>query len=405
MRLFNRSIVTAAGITMLTHNLTAIGQEKQTTLAFHVIAAPEWTDVFRRESGWLGGDGLFSIPLNGVDTIGGSVATETLVVFSDSFWGAKQNGKVAPGGTMTNNVVARIPPGTVQKESIEFYAGFDEDQKRSAVFVPTTPHAQPGHYYWLGDGFVNREKDNTIYIFAYRIRKTGEGAFGFEECGNALIAIADGEHPPFSQARQLETPLFIPKSAGQEGFSFGAGILVNTSWAYAPHPDGYVYVYGVRGLNKELLVARVRPKNFENFSKWTYWDGRRWTADVQKAAAITTNVSNELSVTPLPDGRFVLIFQKNGIEPTIGLRVGESPTGPFGPIMPVYQCPEPLRKKSLFAYNAKAHPHLSARGELLISYHVNSFDFLKDFNEEPDVFSPRFIRLIFDDPDASAKTR
>ncbi len=77
MRLFNRSIVTAAGITMLTHSLTAIGQEKQTTLAFHVIAAPEWTDVFRRESGWLGGDGLFSIPLNGVDTIGGSVATET----------------------------------------------------------------------------------------------------------------------------------------------------------------------------------------------------------------------------------------------------------------------------------------------------------------------------------------
>jgi len=374
-----------------------VASDRGFQLDFHTVAAPEWTELFRRDSGWIGGDGLFSIPLNGVDTIGAGEHTETLLVFSDSFWGSKVNGKVTSGGRMTNNVVARIPSGTVRRENIRFHSGRAPDGQRAAVFVPSTPHAEPGNYYWLGDGFVNREKDNTTYIFAYRMRNTGAEVFGFEECGNTLIAIEAGEQPPFVRHRQFETPLFVAGSEGREAYSFGAGILVNAAWAGVPNPDGYCYIYGVRGMAKELLVARVLPKDMEDFEKWTYWNGTDWDSDIQHAAAVTSSVSNELSVTPLPDGRFVLIFQKNGIEPTIGLRVGQSPVGPFGPIVPVFECPEPARKKSLFAYNAKAHPHLSKKGELLISYHVNSFEFLKDFNEEPDAFAPRFVRLVFHD--------
>lgn len=34
-----------------------------------------------------------------------------------------------------------------------------------------------------------------------------------------------------------------------------------------------------------------------------------------------------------------------------------------------------MRHKNYITYNAKAHSHLSAPGELLISYNVNAFDF------------------------------
>ncbi len=375
----------------------AIKDDDHFQLNFRAIAAPEWTELFNRDSGWIGGDGLFSIPLNAVDTIGGMENTATMVVFSDSFWGEKSNGKIESGGKMTNNVVALIPTGEIKKEGIEFYSGHAPDSQRTAVFIPSTPAAETGNYYWLGDGFVNRGKENTTYLFAYRMKNTGAEVFGFKEEGNALIAIDADDKPPFTRHRQLETPLYVEGSGNQGPFSFGAGILVNTAWSGAPNPDGYVYIYGVRGMAKELLVARVLPKEIEDFAKWTYWNGTDWDSDIQHVAAVTSSVSNELSVTPLPDGRFVLVFQKNGIDPLIGLRVGESPIGPFGPIIPVYTCPEPARKKSLFAYNAKAHPHLSKKGELLISYHVNSFEFLKDFNEEPDTFAPRFVRLVFGD--------
>lgn len=403
--LISKPSVVALSIAIYTLSITycVYGQQQKTSdhqgsgfqLDFHTIPAPEWTELFRRDSGWIGGDGLFSIPLNSVDTIGAGERTETLLVFSDSFWGRKADGKIISGGRMTNNVVACLPKGTIGKGDIQFHSGRASDGQRAAVFIPTTPHAEAGNYYWLGDGFVNREQENTMYIFAYRMKNTGAEVFGFEECGNVLIAIEAGDQPPFRRHRQLETPLFVPGSQERSAYSFGAGILVNTAWAGAPNPDGYVYIYGVRGMAKELLVARVLPKDFEDFGKWRYWNGQDWAGDIHDAIALTSSVSNELSMTPLPDGRFVLVFQKNGIEPTIGLRVGQSPIGPFGPIVPVFECPEPLRKKSLFAYNAKAHPHLSRKGELLISYHVNSFEFLKDFNEEPDAFAPRFVRLVF----------
>lgn len=386
------------GLSLLFFGYSPVIAQEQGTLAFEVKEAPEWTQLFNRDSGWLGGDGLFSIPMNGIDTIGGLKESPALLVFSDSFWGEKANGKIRSGGDMVNNSVALIPPstvGAVKKEKLRFYHGSSSKEKLRAVFIPNTPSSVEGQYYWLGDGFLNQEMQQTLYLFAYRMNNTGAAIFGFKECGNALLAISREDEPPYKHYRQLETPLFVDSTKAGEAYSFGAGIFVNTEWAKAPHPDGYVYIYGVKGQAKELLVARVKPKAIEDFEQWRFWNGKTWNSDILQAAPATSNVSNELSLTPLPNGRYALIFQKNGIEPTIGLRIGESPTGPFGSIIPLYTCPEPARKKTLFAYNAKAHPTLSKAGELLISYHVNSFDFLKDFSEEPDTFAPKFIRIIF----------
>ncbi|RZK61435.1 MAG: hypothetical protein EOO85_33435 [Pedobacter sp.] len=39
-------------------------------IKFDVSPASDWTNLFYRSSGWFGGDGIYSIPLNGQESSG-----------------------------------------------------------------------------------------------------------------------------------------------------------------------------------------------------------------------------------------------------------------------------------------------------------------------------------------------
>lgn len=358
-------------------------------LQYTVEAAPEWTNLFYRTSGWFGADGIFSIPLSGVDKVGNTGNRETLLLFSDTYIGEVKNGKPEPGNKMVNNTVAIVKGNSAQPDSIQFYFKKDAAGVPQTFFVPENTGGKKQHF-WLGDGFVNREHNNTLYLFAYHIEVTGAGVFDFIEPGVSLVALPEGSRPPFERQRQLKTPLHINIPTLGEG-NFGAGVLVNTQWAGAPHPDGYVYVYACIGKDKNLVAARVKPKHFEDFSQWTYWNGQGWTVDIAQLKSITNAVSNELSVTPLPDGRYALIFQVLGLSDKVGLRIGDSPVGPFGEIREIWRTPE--ADEGLFCYNAKAHPNLSKPGELLISYNTITLDFWNDIQKNAHIYRPRFVRL------------
>lgn len=363
-----------------------------TNFKFTVEEAPEWTDLFTRTSGWFGADGIFAIPQNGVDKA--SDDTETLLLFSDTMIGEIENGKPKNGYVMIHNSVATLKGSTPKEENIKFH--WDKNSKGEAepVFVPKTPETQPGDYYWLGDGFVNGDLNDNTYIFGYRIRDIKDvTTFGFEHVGSTFIIIPKGSEPPYKNQRQMDIPFFKLGNNVNETLAFGSGIFVNTGKAGIANPDGYVYVYGVRGKDKNLVAARVLPKDFERFSEWRFWDGTNWVTEMSKVADITNRVSNELSVSPLPDGRYALFFQVDGISSIVGMRLGRSPVGPFGPIINVFDCKGSLDAKGLFSYNAKAHPALSKPGELLVSYNVNSFDFHNDIKVHPNLYRPRFIRV------------
>ena len=201
-----------------------------------------------------------------------------------------------------------------------------------------------------------------------------------------------GSKPPFTDHTQIETPFFLRGTAETYG-SFGGCVFPNTKEAGYKNADGYVYVYGVRGKAKNVMVARVLPKDFENFGKWRFWDGSKWNTDINTVANITDRASNELSVTPLPDGRYAMVFQTDGIGTAVGLRLSNHPQGPFGPVIKLYECQEPKIAKNIMVYNAKAHSNISRPGELLISYNVNSFDFWNDVKIYPNLYRPRFIRV------------
>lgn len=360
--------------------------------------APEWTALFDRHSGWTGADGIYSIPLSGRDSPGSAGGNQTAFVFSDTAVGeVNAAGQRQAGTTLVNNTLALLRGGTPDTNAITFLVSRDAAGKPRATFVPQTPHAQPKDWYWLGDGFAFR---GTNYLFAYRMSDDpyqSGGVFDFTTAGVTLLTLPPGSWPPFANHRQTETPFFLPEQPGRGEVTFGAGILVNTAEAGAPHPDGFVYIYGVQNdTNKKLLAARVRPGSFTDFNAWKFWTGSQWASGVRSAAPITGRVSNELSVSPLGNGQYVLVFQQDAIGPAVAVRIGSSPVGPFGELIPVYTCPEPAQDPDTFVYNAKAHPHLSRPGELLVSYNVNTGDFFGDFFQNAALYRPRFIRLTLE---------
>lgn len=351
---------------------------------YKVEEVPEWSARFIRNNGWFGGDGIYSIPFNGVES---RRSDSLLFIFSDSMIGTIEHDSLQPGSRMIHNSVA-IWNG----QEMKFYWPENEEHEAISVFEPSTPLTEKNDYYWLGDGFVNQEQDNTLYIFGYRIRNVSQEAFGFREVGNTLIKISKGTKPPFAKYEQMDTPFFFTDKSGQTG-SYGAGIYVNTKKAGAPAPDGYVYIYGVHGMAKGMVVARVKPAEFDHFDQWRFYNGKEWVKEMDKAADVTDKVSNELSVSPLPDGRYALIFQEGGLGTTIGMRVGATPIGPFGPVIKLWDCSKDAEEKTYVMYNAKAHPGISAPGELLISYNVNSVEFFNDLQKHPHLYRPRFLRL------------
>lgn len=380
---------------LLTFVCTAsIAQQKTVDLEhlnYTVEEDTDWTNLFIRQSGWFGADGIYAIPMDGARSKGGRKSSKNMFIFSDSMIGEIDSGKLKPGYTMVHNTVAYITGDDPLQTNITFSWAENSAGKPQSLFSPHTATAKQGDYYWLGDGFYNQATKKT-YIFAYRMHNTdAKEDWSFKQMADDIIILPKGSKAPFKDQVQVETPLHYESGTSKNDGSYVAGIFVNTKEAGAPNPDGYVYVYGNRG--RGLVASRVLPQDFENFSTWRFWDGQAWNADMQKAAILTTDISDELSLSPLPDGRYILVFQLGGMSNDVAMRIGASPIGPFGPVIKLYDAK--LSNKRYFHYNAKAHPSLSEPGELLITYNQNSFDFWHQLILNPNLYHPYFLKLKF----------
>jgi hypothetical protein len=309
--------------------------------------------------------------------------------------GQIKDGKIKEGYHMLHNSVAIFSGNQPKEEAILFPMKQDTKGREISVFPVRLPPMGEDEYFWLGDGFYNQVNGNT-YIFAYRVVDHPEWVdelFKFEVLGGALIVLPAGSFFPYHDQYQLELPFF--RGIDDGNISFGAGIFENTSRSGTPDPDGYIYIYGMRDPGKQLLVSRVRSEHIEDFAQWQFYDGSTWQSEFENCAAVSDSLSNELSVSVLPNGQYALVFQVSGLSTKVGMRLGSSPLGPFGPIEEIWDSKEALKEPEFFAYNAKAHPTLSKPGELLISYNVNSFAFWDQIEDYPHLYRPRFFKLIF----------
>ncbi len=355
----------------------------QEKLDIHVEAAPEWSNVFKRDSGWFGGDGIFAIPYSGIDS---KESDTILFLFSDTMIGEIKEDSLQPGYTMVNNSVAFFNKGK-NPNSTEFHLATNEENENTAFFKPDSNSEE---YYWLGDGFVNPERNDNLYVFSYRIRNTHtDDLLPFEEVGNDLLVIENKHDLPLKPNRQLKLP-FYDFATDSIKTSFGVGI-------YTEEVDGmpFAYIYGVRGQNKELVVARVSADRIEDFDSWEFKAEDSWTKEVAQMQTLTDSVSNELSVSKLSNGQYALIYQEGGIYPKIYMRRSETPYGPFGKKQLIWDTTTEVKDPDLFTYNAKAHPAISGQDELLVSYNVNSFKFFDIIESKPNLYRPRFVKITF----------
>lgn len=178
--------------------------------------APDWTSLFDTDSGWLGADGIYSIPLNGNDAQASADSqSETLFVFSDTLIEEGEPTDALQDFQIVNNTVALLHGDEADPDRIEFFWKTDALGQPESVFVPDLVDDTLEEYYWLGDGFVNHALDDTIYIFGLQFRPNREDPGGFpEHVATDLLAISSDSSPPFPDYRRIGTPLLV--SADEE---------------------------------------------------------------------------------------------------------------------------------------------------------------------------------------------
>src|SRR5687767_5898304 len=108
-------------------------------LDFTVEMAPEWTSLFKRNSGWFGGDGIFAVTRDGKEAHGSSANSETFIWFSDTMIGEIDDDSLQPGWTMINNSMAVLKDGKPDAASIRFTWDSTAEKKPVAIFTPQTP--------------------------------------------------------------------------------------------------------------------------------------------------------------------------------------------------------------------------------------------------------------------------
>lgn len=349
------------------------------------VAEPDrdWDAQFWRMEGWTGADGIYSVPLEG---------QRTLYIFGDTFVG-----RVDPASdkrldmTMINNSIAIGHHPDPRRASLDFQ--WKETNEPQSVFVPKTPYGRSvaQSYYWLQAG---ANINGAFYCLPMIVAPDPDGPEGFQFAVHGVtmtkVPMSDGALD-WEAEMQWDVPLYAEDGRGST--QFGAAILNNTG----PRGDGWVYVYGLRGVPaKDLLVARTRPEDFESVAAWRFWDGTEWSPRLLDAAAIAHGVSSELSVSPNifdPGGGWLLVYGHGSLEhQTVAVATAAEPFGPFSPPTLLYFCPEPDTGDGIYAYNPKAHPALSSDEMLLVSYNVNAR--MWDTHVwHASVYRPRFIHL------------
>lgn len=358
--------------------------------SYRVEAADEWTSLFTRQSGWTGGDGTYSIPLDGDERYSMDASRQTLFHFSDTFIGEVNDAGVRQGGTyLINNSQAHLTGSQPIEENISFNWGATSTE---TWIVPETPWSEDGNWFWQMDGI---SLSDSIHIFELRMRSDSQVGFAIE--GVVLASgIIDSAYQ-ISNLHQKDMAVEYTNPGNNSQIAFGQAVMPQTVRSGCPDPDGFIYIYGPRSYSggKALVAARVGEDSLSYDQAWQFWDGESWSPDIEDCADITTGISQEHSVSQAANGEYILTYMLGGLSGPVCISRSPTPVGPFSHPEVVWTPQETNISSNVFTYNAKAHPHLSAPGELLMSYEVNTFSFSEHFSNA-DVYHPRFVRLRYD---------
>lgn len=322
---------------------------------------------FSSADGWIGADGVNSIPLPD---------ESTLWVFGDTLVGRIRDGRRLDVG-MVNNSFAR-QRGWGPEADVELLLDRDANGEPTSYIVPEN---KPG-YYWLWDGIVD---DGKLYVFTTRLTSPGTiTAFDWKLRDQSLLII--------------ENPLDDPAAWRLEQVDFPFGEFTDeyeALWGMEViKAADHLYVYGTTRNApqgpRRLCAARVAPEHFADFDRWEFCNDGGWG---REAGSLVSGVGTEGSITWLPERQRYVYVYSPPLDPKIQMRTSETPVGPWSEPVTVYTCPEAGWDGRIFCYAGKARRIPGVTDELLISYATNSFDMLPHVTEDARVYQPRFVRV------------
>jgi hypothetical protein len=123
--------------------------------------------------------------------------------------------------------------------------------------------------------------------------------------------------------------------------------------------DAFLYAFGVRtvGLTWPCIVARVRVEQAFERKAWRFWDGREWSADATRAAAVM-DAAPMLSVHWNPHlGRWLACYSVP-LANRLAMRTASALTGPWSEAVVVHECAPAA--KDAWGYAGLAHAELAA---------------------------------------------
>lgn len=353
--------------------------------------------VFDPKPGFGGGDGVYSIDLGD---------GRTLWLLNDTWVGPVTDGKRGPGATIVHNAIALWShedgePGAPAPELSLFHKPATtvrrgvKTEPDAWILPEAVPDAPPiDDWYWWADGLVLPESGQlAMFVWHIQRRPSAEGGtWDFARNGGALAVVDHPGEPPTTWQPRITQ---LPFSAGPGEVAWGADVVVDPDEAEGVH----LLVFGTRTLvdppSRDLLVARVPAAEIEHTDAWKFWSGAEWSNDATKAAAIASDVTDELSVHIVDEEggveNWILVHADPSLGTELFARVGAAAIGPFSAPHALGEL-EPARGDGYFTYGAKGHDHLSPAGDLVVSYVVNHED-IGTMAADLNIYRPRFQQI------------
>ena len=318
-------------------------------------SAPDrfYNDLFtRRDGGWTGGDGTRSVALPD---------GRILWLFGDTFLGTVRTDRSRPhAAPMVRNTFVVQSGDTL----VTLHGGTGASPQ--ALVTPL----EKGSWYWPSDGLV---EGNRLLVFLPRFTATGPGMWDWRWSGTDIGTFSLPE-------LRLEK---ITAAVAVNRVIYGAALLEDADTTY---------IYGVEDLQSAKYVHVAKASSGRLDDAWEFWNGEGWTVDPLASKRLFSGAALQFSVFKT-GGRYVLITSdnRNPFDSDIVAYVSPSPIGPWSLRSFLFRPPE--AKGDIVAYNALAHPHLSPRDRLLISYNLNHIRDPKAVYQNADDYRPRFVLI------------
>ncbi|MGO8774872.1 MAG: hypothetical protein ACLQHT_11440 [Terracidiphilus sp.] len=333
---------------------------------------PTSSGYFPYQQGWLGADGVYSIPIG---------TGQSLWIFADTFVGPSSAAtRTQANGFIHNSIAISTCSGT--SCTFQYYWPGIGTSNPGPVF------AAPGtDWFWPMDGFVY---NGTLYLALMQMHATGSGgAFGFAYSGAQLASVSNYTASPSQWVityQQLNT-----------GGSAVPGISIVANQGPGGNPDptnpqgaNYAYFFTGVGSTPYLALLRIpltqmnslaRPGNsswqYLNMSGgWETWQDTATTLPSDNAAVINPGATEMTVRYHASTNQWIAVYP-GGLTNQAYYSLSSSLTSGWGPSEGLYSYPEMQPGNAnytpnVFCYAAKEHVEFETAGQLFFTYACNS---------------------------------